>query len=273
MEIHITWSRGFQTDLPLDTACCSSPCWWQGWQLELLALTVARAPDSNGGCQHWLCTRPMSHPTSCSSAAHQPSPSTGITTISFLIFPQPCCISSSSSYPPFTDDQHWQELALVAEAVWQLANRYQPHSWAPFFATQRSVSTSSITQAAESSCQENYGLKQPTTSEKKKKRCLKCQYICKILGSVETFKWILNAQLSMACSLQGIILCWMSSPFSSWPSLNFCFLTKSLCILHLSKMDRNTGLCHSLNLHVIPLQSLKIFFLWYLFILLCCISN
>lgn len=67
---------------------------------------------------------------------------------------------------------------------------------------------------------------------KKKKRCLKCQYICKILVPVETFKWILNAQLSMACSLQGIILCWMSSPFSSWPSLNFRFLSRYVSCIY-----------------------------------------
>lgn len=201
MEIHITWSRGFQTDLPLDTACCSSPCWWQGWQLELLALTVARAPDSNGGCQHWLCTRPMSHPTSCSSAAHQPSPGTGITTISFLIFPQPCCISSSSSYPPFTDDQHWQELALVAEAVWQLANRYQPHSWAPFFVTQRSVNTSSITQAAESSCPGKLWIKATNHFRKKKKK------VSEMSVHLQNFGFCRNFSMNFECSaVHGLFL-------------------------------------------------------------------
>jgi len=50
-------------------------------------------------------------------------------------------------------------------------------------------------------------------------------------------------------------------------------LSKSLCILHVQKMARNPGLCLSLSLHIIPLQSLKIFFLWYLFILLCSVSN
>lgn len=86
------------------------------------------------------------------------------------------------------------------------------------------------------------------------------------VASVGNFQWIVGAQLSMACFLQGITLCWTYSPLNWRASLNFLFLIKSLWILHLHKMARNAELCLPLSLHVIPLQSLKIFLFHLVFI-------
>lgn len=167
---------------------------------------------------------------------------------------------------------YWQELALVAGAVGQLALQVPASQLSPFlrntehFEYQQNYAGCRIFMPRKIV---NYGEQRLS---KKEKRCLQSLYLCEILVSVETVQWILDAQLSMPCSLQGIMLCWMCNPSNWWASLNFPFLTKLLCILHLSKKARNAGLCLSLNLHVIPLQSLKIFFLWHLFILLCCLS-
>lgn len=116
MEIHIAWGRGFQTDLALGTACCSNPCCWQGWQLELLVSAVTGATDSNGGCQHWLCMSPTILPILSPAPQHLVSPlspSTRMPTISFLILPQPYSFFFFffTPFPPISfsaADQHWQ---------------------------------------------------------------------------------------------------------------------------------------------------------------------
>lgn len=48
-------------------------------------------------------------------------------------------------------------------------------------------------------------------------------------------------------------------PLNWWASINFPFLNESLHVPHLYNMAKNAGLCPSLRLHAIPLQSLKIF--------------
>lgn len=167
------------------------------------------------------------HSTSCSSATHQRSPSTQMKIISFLIFPQPQCISSSSSCPPFTADQCQQCTGKgLCDSLQTGTSLTAEHL---SYVAQSTVSTSSITQAAELSCPGKWGIKATNhfwkKKRKKKKRRLKCLYICKILVSVETFLCILDAQLCMACPLQGIILHWMCNPFNCWASLNFPFLS------------------------------------------------
>lgn len=214
------------------------------------------------------------HSTSCSSATHQRSPSTQMKIISFLIFPQPQCISSSSSCPPFTADQCQQCTGKgLCDSLQTGTSLTAEHL---SYVAQSTVSTSSITQAAELSCPGKWGIKATNHFWKKKRK--KKKEASEMFVHLQNSGFCRNFFMHFGCSaLHGLSLARHNTLLNVQPLQLLGFskfsFSKSLCILHLSKMARNTGFCLSLNLHVIPLKSLKIFFHWYLLILLCCISN
>lgn len=100
------------------------------------------------------------------------------------------------------------------------------------------------------------------------------------MGTSKKLSFYKNFSMNCGCSaLHSLFLARHNGLLEAHPlncraSINFPFLNESLCILHLYNMARNAGLCLSLRLHAIPLQSLKIFVhSWYLFSQLFFISS
>lgn len=94
--------------------------------------------------------------------------------------------------------------------------RNETHSWAPFYVTHSCSSTGNTMQAVGSSHLGKLQITLTNHFRNKKKMFLMCFKWAppRNSASIRTFQWTVDAQLSTASSLQGIMVCWRHIPWT-----------------------------------------------------------
>lgn len=180
-------------------------------QPSLLTGTAAGAAGvscGQGSWHRWYQPYASAHLTSSSPASCQPSPSTRMPTVSFLIFPQSHSLPPPPPFPPValsTADQHWQCTAkrwLRWQRLWDTACVQVPASQLRTFLhnTQSSLGASSRMQAAGSSCLGKWWITVTNHFRKKKK-------VSEMLICLRNVGFCRNFSMNFRCSaLHGLFL-------------------------------------------------------------------